>query len=108
MFKSTQNKGFQLKFANGFEISVQWGTMNYCSRKHDGDWNEAMNHECWESGTAEVAVFDNEGRMVNIGFNDEGVIGWVDTENIARIISVVQSSTTSNEIEKKIQSFIRK
>ena len=33
MFIASYNKGFSMKFENGFEISVQWGTMNYCSRE---------------------------------------------------------------------------
>ena len=32
-FISSENKGFRMKFDNGFTISVQWGTMNYCEKK---------------------------------------------------------------------------
>ena len=39
-FETTMNKGFMMKFDNGFKISVQWGTGNYCTRKDDGEWNE--------------------------------------------------------------------
>ena len=28
-FTATNNKGFQMKFENGFAISVQWGPGNY-------------------------------------------------------------------------------
>ena len=33
-FEATQNKGFRMTFENGFAISVQWGTMNYCEKKN--------------------------------------------------------------------------
>jgi hypothetical protein len=29
-FKSTENKGFQMTFENGWTISVQFGYGNYC------------------------------------------------------------------------------
>ena len=32
-FIATQNKGFRMKFENGFSISVQWGAENYCEKK---------------------------------------------------------------------------
>ena len=38
-FTSCQNKGFFMEFENGFRISVQWGIMNYCQRKYDGDFD---------------------------------------------------------------------
>ena len=31
----TQGKGFQLKFANGWTVSVQFGWGNYCGNRHD-------------------------------------------------------------------------
>ena len=33
-FISTQNKGFGITFDNGFTISVQWGTENYCEHRN--------------------------------------------------------------------------
>jgi predicted metal-dependent peptidase len=34
MFRANSNKGFFMEFDNGFGISVQWGTSNYCSVKN--------------------------------------------------------------------------
>ena len=34
MFRTNSNKGFFMAFDNGFGISVQWGTSNYCSVKN--------------------------------------------------------------------------
>jgi len=30
MFRAMGNKGFQISFANGNTVSVQWGPSNYC------------------------------------------------------------------------------
>ena len=35
-FVATENKGFGMTFDNGFTISVQWGTFNYCEKKNLG------------------------------------------------------------------------
>ena len=36
-FQATTNKGFRMTFDNGFSISVQWGSMNYCERRNYSD-----------------------------------------------------------------------
>jgi hypothetical protein len=39
-FKSTNNKGFQMTFENGWTISVQFGYGNYCDNsRHPEGWN---------------------------------------------------------------------
>ena len=35
-FVSTENKGCGITFQNGFTISIQWGTMNYCEKQNLG------------------------------------------------------------------------
>ena len=46
-----------MKFDNGFSISVQWGTGNYCEKKNLGTTlGDERNEKYWESKTAEVAV----------------------------------------------------
>ena len=35
-FVATKNTGFAMTFDNGFTISVQWGTINYCEKKNLG------------------------------------------------------------------------
>mgnify|MGYP001276071791 CR=1 FL=1 len=103
-FTTTQNKGFQMKFENGFKISVQWGTMNYCEKKNLGaDFADEMKKPFWESSNAEIAVFDKDGDFVSLG-KDDAVIGWVSVDSVAKCISIVQSSTTEKEIETKIKS----
>lgn len=59
MFSITQNKGFHIKFENGWTISVQFGQYNYSS-------NYDLQHHTRgdavpPSNTAEIAAFNNDG-----------------------------------------------
>ena len=103
-FVSTENKGCGITFQNGFTISIQWGTMNYCEKQNLGvDLGNEMKTRRWESSNAEIAVFNKSEGFVPLGENDT-VIGWVSTDNVAKCISIVQSSTTEKEIETKIKA----
>ena len=87
-FVATGNKGFGITFQNGFTISVQWGTMNYCEKKNLGaDGDEEMKTKRWESRTAEIAVFNDKG-IVPVGENDD-VIGWLTPNEVAKAIEIV-------------------
>lgn len=58
MFKITDNKGFQIKFENGWTVSVQWGKGNYCDNyDHNGEYGEPVP----PSTTAEVAAWPEGG-----------------------------------------------
>jgi len=65
-----QDKGFFIRFNNGYEVSVQFGTYNYSDNGQT---------------TAEVAVFDPEGDLVKLGEHDE-VLGRVPPERVAELI----------------------
>ena len=117
-FTSGYNKGFRMTFENGFSISVQWGVGNYCEKRDSGEWNEATKHDFWSSNSAEIAVFNKEGRnsMIPItGYtleNTDGteesytdvVSGWLSTDTAAKCITIVQSATTKEEIETKMKA----
>ena len=110
MFRTNSNKGFFMTFDNGFGISVQWGIMNYCSVKDlsgfafdvdiemKGNSKEFRN--TWESNTAEIAVFKGE-KMMSVGDNDQ-VIGWLTTDDVAKVIEIVSKYKTEITIMKKI------
>lgn len=68
-FRITDGKGFSMRFANGWAISVQFGWGNYCDNyDHQRTDYRAANKECGEKGsrTAECAVFDAAGEMVRL------------------------------------------
>ena len=103
-FIATENKGFRMKFENGFEISVQWGTMNYCEKKNlMAEYKNEMKERTWESRNAEIAVFDTNGELLPIGEND-AVIGWLTPNEVAKVIAIVSSAKDKYEIIGTIQS----
>ena len=103
-FTTTHNKGFRMEFDNGFSISVQWGTMNYCERKNLMSEHESeMKVPMWASVNAEIAIFNVEGEMLEIGKHDT-VIGWLLPDEVSKVMAIVSSSKTENEINTKIKS----
>ena len=98
-----------MRFDNGFKISVQWGTMNYCERKNlMADYRSELENPEHPSGVtesqdAEIAVIGPEDEMLGIGEHDQ-VIGWLSPDEVAKVITIVSSSKTDNEIKLKIKS----
>ena len=105
-FTITRHKGFRLAFDNGFAISVQWGEMNYCTRKSDDELNPDFvspeKSDFWTSDSAEVAVFDKKGKMISLG--EDTVAGWLSSDKVAQLISLVQSIKTVNELKTKLKA----
>ena len=100
-FISTRNKGFFMEFENGFGISVQYGIENYCEKKNGTTIypTAPMKPNRWDSISAEIAVFEGE-RMINISTDGvDAVIGWLGTDDVAKIIAIVQSAHPDNEEE---------
>ena len=92
-FVCTQNKGFQVRFNNGWGISVQFGPTNYTSIP-DGSLNRSLDLDAprkadrWQSPDAEIAVSRLDGEFLRIGVNDD-VVGWVSPERAAAVIATV-------------------
>lgn len=115
-FTSGYNKGFRMTFENELSISVQWGVGNYCEKKDSGEWNEATKHDFWSSNSAEIAVFNKEGSMIPITVNTiefangteesytDVVSGWLSTNQVAKVIAIVSSAQTEDEVIKKVKS----
>ena len=109
-FIATQNKGFGITFQNGFGVSVQWGTGNYCEKKNLGaDGDEEMKTKRWESRTAEIAVYKDK-KFIDIG--DDTVIGWLTPNEVAKVIEIVSGyqgqTMTGVSGESYIKSEIKK
>ena len=115
MFRTNSNKGFLMEFDNGFGISVQWGIMNYCSAKNLSEFTFDVDIEmkgnskgfrnAWGSNTVEISVFKGGvGKcdiMMSVGDNEE-VIGWLTTDDVAKVIEIVSKYKTEITIMKKI------
>ena len=108
-FLVTRNKGFRMTFKNGFAISVQWGPGNYCEKK-DEDFDKPMDERFWESCSAEIAVIDTNNNIQEnssvgmISLGRDTVEGWVSADQVAKVITIEQSSTTKEEIETKLKT----
>lgn len=93
-------RGFQIKFDNGYKISIMFGVGNYADH-HRGEitmeqWNNPpLKHE---SRTAEVAVIKPDGDFVRIGANDD-VAGWLSPSEVSKLIAA-----TATGDETKIQN----
>ena len=95
-----------MKFDNGFSISVQWGTMNYCEKKNlMAEYKDEMKEPIWESKSAEIAVFNEEG-IVPIGGDDQ-VIGWLTPNEVAKVITIVSEAINAKEFEGEIKRKIK-
>ena len=103
-FVATRNKGFAMTFDNNYTISVQWGTENYFEKKHTTIHpTDPMEHKRWDSLSAEIAVFDDE-EMINISSDGiDAVIGWLGTHDVAKVIAIVSSAGSVEEIQTKIK-----
>ena len=108
-FLATRNKGFRMTFENGFAISVQWGPGNYCEKK-DEDFDKPEKERFWESCSAEIAVIDTNNNMQEnssvgmISLGRDTVEGWVSADQVAKVITIVQSSKTKEEIQQKYKA----
>jgi hypothetical protein len=88
MFKITGGKGFSMKFANGWTVSVQFGPGNYCDNRHmpiDSESDRLAGKE--GSTNAEIAAWDADGNWHNFG--DDTVCGWCSTDDVANFIAQI-------------------
>ena len=100
MFKTIQNRGFQMEFKNGITISVQFGTGNYCERRNMiAPIQGEMKMDKVESNTVEIAIWDKEGTWFS--FEYDQVKGWVDADEVAMWITFCQMATDLNDLKTK-------
>lgn len=99
MFKSTQNKGFQITLDNGITVSVQYGKANYCERREHGSYDEDPNTTT--SKDAEVAAWDKNGVWYSLGACDT-VNGWQSVNQVLQLIDFMRS-LTGDEDPKELE-----
>lgn len=94
MFTCTMGKGFQIRFQNGWSISVQWGPGNYCencSQDHQYLTKPASEINM-KSLDAECAVFDPLGVMVQFpGSGHDTVRGHMDSDQVFALMEWVKA-----------------
>ena len=95
-FVSTMRKGFHMTFENGLTVSVQWGAGNYCDNHFPKNRDFTFSKDA-ESDTAEAAVFDSHGKIIDprqfFGYeiNSDGeVAGWLDPSQVVELLANVR------------------
>ena len=102
MFKSTENKGFQITFSNGYTISCQFGASNYChnyGRHLEADYRicEEMSKRIHSCDDCEVAIWNKHRKWITgdvmkaVGIDsfEEEVQANVTADEVAKIIAYV-------------------
>lgn len=77
-------KGFQMTFANGWTVSVQFGEGNYCSSKVD-------EHGRVSSETAEIAAWNHKHEWFRVSPSDN-VKGWCKPDEVARFVQAIAAA----------------
>lgn len=90
MFSITQGKGFHIKFANGWTVSVQFGPDNYCDNYNltfgpNIDGERLAGHR--GSATAEVAVNHPTGYLIDLG--GDTVRGYQTADQVLALMAEV-------------------
>lgn len=103
MFIDCQAKGFQMKFDNGWTVSVQWGTGNYCNNRDlDAEYSDTYHRHgdvCFwvpqESENAEIAAWDADGNWHKFKPDDEdyetSVDGWRGANSVLAFMNEIAS-----------------
>jgi hypothetical protein len=91
MFRSVSNKGFQVTFENGWTVSVQFGSGNYCDARDYslpfGAEQGKSEHEC---KSAETAVWGPDGKFVQPLWHDQqndDVQGWQSPADVLKLMA---------------------
>jgi hypothetical protein len=111
MISINENKGFAITFPNGWTVSVQIGTMNYCANKED--WSETVDYNTSKpSPNAEIAAWKGDEwhdfdpivsdkpedweseldlKSAKIGSGLRGRHGWVHPTEILKFMNLIAS-----------------
>ena len=76
-FSILLGKGFVIKFPNNYQVSVQFGYVNYCDNFGEGEFRTEMTQEQFSSKNAEVAVRGPDGELLDLNS-----IGYAEFEDI--------------------------
>ena len=84
-------QGFTMKFENGYKISVQFGSINYCSNKHLVRSNQHSLNSC---ANCETAIFKPNGKFLK--YKGDDVQGFQTTNEVAETIAYIQTLQANN------------
>ena len=84
-------QGFTMGFENGYAISVQFGSGNYCSNKHLVRSNQNSKDSCTN---CETAIFKPNGKFLK--YKGDRVQGYQTTNEVAETIAYIQTLQANN------------
>lgn len=91
-------RGFKIGFANGYSISVQFGTVNYCAASQSDIGNTEEEHGEWLESVcpdAEIAIVGPDGKFVPFKDGND-VRGHTSPDALAEIIAWVAKQPPKN------------
>jgi hypothetical protein len=98
MFRVLANKGFQITFSNGYEISCMFGADNYASNRDRFGLlgGNTHNGSDLQSKDCEIAIYNPQGRCLE-GWPDchYGVAGWQTPDQFANLVAWVMQQRPS-------------
>ena len=92
MFMITMGKGFNIKFENGWSISVQWGPGNYCDNSICDVmrlYNTPAAKLDMKSETAETGIFDPTNNFYRPEEWSDDVLGYVKPNDVLKWMNFV-------------------
>jgi hypothetical protein len=93
-------RGFRMGFANGYAISVQFGTPNYCSENNGiASIPKGMKSQAWLEATcpdAEIAIISPDGKFVPFKDGND-VRGHTPPDSLAEIIAWVVKQPSNSK-----------
>ena len=89
-------RGFRFNFANGYTVSIQFGTANYCDVRN---YSPNQPEDAPAAGCVEVGIFETDndpgdgegGKWIRLSDHDD-VAGWVPVDSIPAILSFAQEA----------------
>lgn len=80
-------KGIQFKLENGYTVSVQWGSGNYCDNYHHR--LKGVGERMPDSTTAETAIFNSDNQFIN--YKGDDVQAHQTVEDVIKTLALVAS-----------------
>jgi hypothetical protein len=84
-------QGFTIAFENGYEVSVQFGRVNYCSNKYLAKSNRHSLDSC---NNCETAIFKPNGKFLK--YKGDDVQSFQTADEVAETIAYVKSLEANN------------
>lgn len=74
-------QGFQIEFANGWKISVQFGLSDHCANWDAAFPTPSVVGQCED---AEIAIIHKSGAWPDFADTGEGIKGWVKPDDVLK------------------------